>query len=98
MFGQFNVNEWVKVKLTEQGLAILKSQHDELRRDFPKLKPWKPPAVDAEGYSKFQLWELMNRFGESVSIGCKLPFETMIRLTIEPIVDHDKPDGIEATF
>lgn len=78
---KFNVNHEVRVKLTEHGLKILKQQHDELFMRAMRAPIWQPPAVDAEGYSKFQLHDLMYTFGECMLLGNSiLPFETEILL------------------
>jgi hypothetical protein len=45
-----NINDDVKVKLTDSGRDVLAMQ--QLKRQ-----------QDADGYIKFQLWELMNIFG-----------------------------------
>lgn len=74
----FNVNHNVRVKLNQRGLDILKAEHDDLRESFPKLGPWKPPTVDSEGYSTFQLWALMQTFGPHVGLGMQVPFDTEI--------------------
>lgn len=70
-----NVNEWVKVKLKAEGIAELERQHNELRERLPKLKPFSPPKTDDEGYTKFQLHCLMNRFGHMMVLGAEPPFE-----------------------
>jgi hypothetical protein len=57
-----NLNHEVKVKLTDSGQDVLAMQ--QLRRQ-----------QDADGYIKFQLWELMNIFGVHVYNGCSIPFE-----------------------
>jgi anti-sigma factor ChrR (cupin superfamily) len=57
-----NLNHEVKVKLTDSGQDVLAMQ--QLRRQ-----------QDADGYIKFQLWELMNIFGSYVYNGCSIPFE-----------------------
>jgi hypothetical protein len=57
-----NLNDDVKVKLTDSGRDVLAMQ--QLRRQ-----------QDADGYIKFQLWELMNIFGVHVYNGCSIPFE-----------------------
>lgn len=71
-----NVNEMVKVKLTEKGLDI----YWEYNRDMPEqLKPSINELrrrADKEGYHSFQIWKLMNIFGASIGISFDLPFET----------------------
>ena len=65
-----NLNHEVKVKLTDSGQDVLAMQ--QLRRQ-----------QDADGYIKFQLWELMNIFGSYVYNGCSIPF-TFNRILLAP--------------
>jgi hypothetical protein len=81
-FIPFNVNHNVRVKLNDRGLAELKRQHDELRRRVPTLDPWKPPATDEDGFSRFQLWDLMKSLGHLCVLGMEPPFETTIRIPL----------------
>lgn len=90
-----NFNDFVKVKLTEYGIEILKQKHEEDKKsisetaskeyidtvfgDF-KLK------LDEEGYFKEQIWKLMYLFGEHMNVIYKNVFESdMIFLDGEPI-------------
>jgi len=77
----FNVNDYVKVKLTEAGINELRNQHEELKKrgyegDF------KTPEVDENGYTKYQLHYLMNLFGHLMHLGFCVPFETEILIDI----------------
>jgi hypothetical protein len=63
MPAQFNLNDDVKVKLTDHG------------RDLLAKKRRLTQQPDEAGYTKFQLWELMNIFGEHLYNGCSIPFE-----------------------
>lgn len=76
---KFNVNSVVRVKLADLGLDLLRKEHEELRAAAPSLGEWSPP-VDADGYSRFQLWDLMARFGEHMGNGSPLMFETDIMI------------------
>lgn len=75
----FNVNEYTLVKLTPTGIAELKRQHDEFQ---PKLPPSArcdfSVKVDANGYTKFQMWDLMKRLGTLCGMCRPEPFETNI--------------------
>lgn len=89
-----NINEWVKVKLLPLGIQVLKEQREELN-DHIVGRGGKPlddysPSVDKDGYTKFQLWDLMYRFGGLVSLGSRLPFETTIILTKGELVAEDQ--------
>lgn len=87
---QFNVNEWVKVKLTDIGLNELKRQHDELNERIRKNGgtgfdefPYKP---DKEGYYRFQLHYLMFKLGHLMKLGYSSPFEMdIILINARPI-------------
>lgn len=76
---QFNLNHYVKVKLTDFGIQILKQRRDDINamikerggKGFGEYEH----IFDAEGYTQFQAWDLMNTFGSYMSLGCKLPFE-----------------------
>lgn len=75
---KFDVNEHVKVKLTDVGRKELRRQHDELRAIAKSLLPYSEPIADEGGYSKWQLWVLMSTFGHMMINGGEPPFETEI--------------------
>ena len=79
---EFNINEFVKVKLTAVGRAELKRQHDELCEAFPNIETEISDIYqsDEDGYTKFQLWSLMNTFGHICHMGSAPPFDTTIIL------------------
>ena len=60
-----NVNSFIKVKLTDYGVSM----YDKYIRNYcpgflRKHGEMITPEIDKYGYSKFQLWEFMNIFGE----------------------------------
>jgi len=75
---EFNINDYVKVKLTNYGLSILEAQHNELHSYFSNQQPFEPPKTDENGYTKFQLWHLMQTFGPHIGASLINPFETDI--------------------
>lgn len=77
---QFNINSYVKVKLTEEAVKELKRQHDELYESLGITKEFIPPQVDNDGYSKFQLWSLMSSLGYMCKLGFDSPFKECIML------------------
>ena len=87
---KFNVNQNVLVKLTEEGETILKNYFGELRDrlGLPEYEIF----YDENGYVQFQMWNLMQIFGDHLHNGCKVPFETTIL-----IEDHHltKVDDLE---
>lgn len=69
-----NLNEIIKVKLTDHGKDIYYKYHkdfyDRIGRDYNKdldISPY--PKIDEEGFTKFQLWEFMNIYGEHMNVG-----------------------------
>ena len=69
---RINLNETVKVKLTDHGKDIYYHQFDNLNKTFGRqiCKP-SMPKVDADGYTTFQLWCFMELYGDH--IGMTLP-------------------------
>ena len=63
---EFNINDWVEVKLTRYGQDI---HYDDFQQHFEKLG-WKysPPLQDSEGWSKWQFWSFMQLFGPYISL------------------------------
>lgn len=69
---RLNLNENIKVKLTDFGKNIYWHQYDELNNSFGRqlCKPTMP-KVDEDGYTTFQLWHFMELYGEHM--GMTLP-------------------------
>jgi len=79
---KFNINHSVKVKLTQVGINEMKSQHKELISSYDGYtSEFIEPKKDDEGYSTFQMHDLMKRFGHMMTLGLELPFETNIIIT-----------------
>lgn len=75
----FNVNNEVWVRLTDEGRRQLNRNREGSalpHGKFPGL-----PVEDADGFSKWQLWDLMSQFGPHMFNGCEIPFETEIYLS-----------------
>lgn len=85
-----NINNYVKVKLNEFGLSVMKSNREELQRMAPSLPDFTPPATDSEGYSKFLLWSLMQAFGPVIHLGGELPFDSEIQFTCESVIEEEE--------
>lgn len=69
----YNINDKIKVKLTEYGNSILeKDVADTLGRlkgfNYPGYFPY---HTDKDGYIEFQLWDFMRIFGSHFYMGCK---------------------------
>lgn len=79
-----NMNESVKVKITDFGIKVLKQRHDELNEKI-KARGGKGTKfelkLDEDGYYTTQLWHLMNIFGEYAGLAAEPPFD--INIVIE---------------
>ena len=72
----FNVNHHVRVKLTSSGHKAYRAFIERLRLgayDYTVKE-------DADGWSRWQMWHLMQVFGPAISMGFDPPFETEIQL------------------
>lgn len=79
----FNVNEFVHIKLREEGIDILRTEHYELykrvKENAPHIKiPTFRLTLDKEGYHQMQLWDFMKTFGPKMRLGDVLPFDAEI--------------------
>lgn len=76
---KFNINKYVKVRVTPYGRSLLEKQHAELMEMIPECgrHPFRLD-IDQDGYSKFQLWDLMSRLGQYCQMGVEQPFETEV--------------------
>ena len=77
---KFNINHMVRVKLTDKGRAIHRENWEILSRKLGYC----PPVEDKNGWSTWQMWSLMNHFGEHLFCGSEPPFETTIDIVVKP--------------
>jgi hypothetical protein len=78
----FNINDTVKVKLTEDGKETLINHHRRLKANIERHTNIPEPTVDLdkllktdeEGYQSFQIWNLMNIFGSETRMGVNAQF------------------------
>jgi hypothetical protein len=78
VYRKFNLNGYVRVKLNQHG--------KQLYSDYWSPYAWlKEPEIDDEGYTQFQMWQLMNIFGTHLYNGCKTPFETTILIPMDEL-------------
>lgn len=84
---RFNINEIVRVKLTDHGRAVHAADHAMFWASLASSKgiktpEYQPPKEDADGWSKWQLWDLMGTFGAHTGL-CRVPcFETTIEIVV----------------
>ena len=92
----FNINDHVLVRLTKEGMAAHRKQYDELNTSYGGRLPWKyePPKTDANGWSRWQLHDLMRQFGAAIPITVgPVPFETVIKLEVGQNVEVSHERG-----
>lgn len=64
-----NLNDTIRVKLTDYGKKIYTEELERTNRYFGRrVIENTSPMVDADGYSTFQLWSFMNTFGSYLYI------------------------------
>ena len=87
---RLNLNDNIKVKLTEHGKDIYYHQYDRTNA-FLGRELCKPsyPKVDEDGYTTFQLWCFMELYG--VHMGMTLPnvIEPLDIVFDEPTIEPD---------
>ena len=78
---EFNLNDYIKVKLNDKGKDIYYHQYDawidktDLKREYPK--------IDENGYTEFQAHEFIKLYEKHMKIGFDLPFEMNILIGFE---------------
>ena len=78
---KFNLNDKVRVKLTDLGRKIHKDNFYEFCLD--KFYDYNPPKEDVEGWSEWQMWDLFGLYGKHLYNGAPLVFETTIELIVD---------------
>ena len=86
----FNINDTVRVRLTDRGRYLCRAHHDGLFNGDLKYE-YRPKAEDKDGWSEWQLWELMSVLGHEVQMGFQQPIETVIEFSHR--VPFGQPDA-----
>lgn len=87
---KINLNDWVKVKLTDLGKEIYYHQFDDVIKAGAKIKP-SFPRVDEQGFSYFQLWGFMELYGKHLGNGYPNVIEPLDIYTVNySSVDEEK--------
>ena len=72
---RLNMNHVVRVKLTPHGTDIYYHRFDELNKKIVSCggKPLgnRMPEVDKDGFTKFQLWDFIEIYGEHIGMAKK---------------------------
>lgn len=77
----YNINDKIKVKLTEYGKAILQKHVADTMSKLKNLNlpdDYFPYPEGEDDYTEFQLWDFMSIFGSHFFVGC------------HPIIEHNK--------
>ena len=85
---KFNINNYVRVRLTDKGRDIHKNRYDDLmkyhrRKGYIPPFPYTPVKEDENGWSIWQLWMLMSIFGEHMYCGFDNVLEPEIEIVEE---------------
>lgn len=82
-FIPFNVNNRVRIRLNDKGRAIYREAYEAV--SIRVHGEYRPKKEDAEGWSEWQLWEVMELFGPHIHLGCHMPFENCtIQFSVQP--------------
>lgn len=89
---KFNINDTVRVRLTDYGRAVLRDDWQSTtniyyaspERSAALRGEYKPPKEDEDGWSEWQLWALMAAFGDRMNLVFPLCFETEIEIVESP--------------
>lgn len=75
---RINLNERIKVKLTDYGKEIYYHRFDDVFRQT-ELSVFKPefPKTDEEGYTTFQLWDFIHIYGNYIDMGLPTVIEPL---------------------
>ena len=82
----FNLNETVRVKLTPLGRTLHQDRWNALFKDVLDRFPYMPVKEDKDGYSEWQLWDLMDCMASTLHMGALPAFE---RNNIEFEIEED---------
>ena len=87
---EFNLNQFIKVKLTGEGKKILKEMYNLNNDDLKSF------YTDDE-YAKFQLWQFMNIFGKYLFNGSiiQLIKKNNIIISEEDLIEKEKEPVIK---
>lgn len=85
------LNDIVRVKLTDYGRKVMRENHEDL-----KASAYHAPEEDADGYSKWQLWCLIEEFGAHMRWGGELPFE--LEIDVKPRGEVIESDSLATPY
>ena len=94
-----NLNDEIRVKLTERGKDIYYHQYDWFNTAF-EIEVCKPsyPKVDEAGYTTFQLWRFMQLYGVHIGMGLPNVIEPLDIVFDAPIIEPERKKGAIQKF
>ena len=73
-----NMNDYVKVKLTDEGIKIYnqwaRNINESAKKRHSDFSMSENPAIGVDGFYHENLWKIFQIFGSSIFMGCKVPF------------------------
>lgn len=89
----FNINEKIRVKLTDLGYQRLADLHNSYIGTIPNLKKrtaeYFKNEADKDGYTQFQMWVFMQYFGKVTRIGMPTFFDNDILIEDENLKPYN---------
>jgi len=84
---KFNINNNILVKLNEKGLQHLRDEHTLLCTKLNIPYKYTEPNIDKDGYTKFQMWSFMQKFGPVTRLSQELHYD--LEIIIIPFGTND---------
>lgn len=79
----FNINDYVWVKLTDKGREKLRTNFEFMFAGMPSSPKYIRRQEDDDGWSRWQMHDLIQQLGDAVGMGRSLMFEPGIQVEIE---------------
>jgi hypothetical protein len=83
---RFNLNQSVRVRLTEHGLALHRADWEGYVASLPERarasQVYRPPLIDADGFWTTQCWSLMQLFGPHIGMARPNAFDLNVELVL----------------
>lgn len=83
----FNLNDYVLVKINDLGYQKLADDKNELMSDFPNYESvtaqYFKDKADENGYTCFQAWDFINKFGSETKMELHPMFDINIKIQVK---------------
>lgn len=94
-YRSFNVNENIRVRLTDLGYKRLSERSAYIASNVPNLKKLEvahfKKQADKDGYTTFQMWDFMHAFGEVSGLCIPQHYHLDILMDDKNLSDYKKP-------